>query len=352
MNKINILEFSHQRGFGGTDKDSQLMMQFYDREKFNVFACSYVGGPRAQWIEDNNIPNIITQTDAELVNWIKSQKIDVAHLYRGGWREDRDIWILKKAEVPIIIERNCFGKFDSGPGRQSIDKHVFCSNTSHKIYKTGSREFYDSSKCTVIYCPTDNSRFDKVNIDYSSLIFGRYSRKANEKWHEINIRSLPFIKKEVPEAKFYAIGIPDDYKELAKNLDVLDMIVEFNPPIDEGLIEFIGKISVFAHSSSIGESFGNTIAEAMAAGLPVVTHEGGDSAQAEIVTDGYNGFVVHPDDIKGYADRIIFLMQNPDQKEIMGKLGKERSKNHFDAKFIVKQFENLYIEQYKLKFGK
>ncbi len=136
---------------------------------------------------------------------------------------------------------------------------------------------------------------------------------------------------------------------MAKSLNVLDMIVEFDPPSDEGVVDFLSKISIFTHSSSIGESFGNTIAEAMAAGLPIITHEGGDSAQAEIVTDGYNGYVVDVNDSAAYANKVIYLLQNPDQKEIMGKLGKDRSINHFDIRVIVKRFEDLYIEQMNLK---
>src|ERR1700722_18509626 len=129
-NRLNLLEFSHQRDYGGTDKHSELMMKYYDRNKFNVFACSYVGGPRVQWIEDHNIPNCVSQNDLELVEWIKSRKIDVAHLYRGGWPEPRDLNLLKMANVPVIIEQNCFARFDDSGGSLDIAAHVFCSKVS------------------------------------------------------------------------------------------------------------------------------------------------------------------------------------------------------------------------------
>ncbi len=133
MTKLNILEFSHQRDYGGTDKHSELMMKYYDKNKFNVFACSYSGGPRVPWIENHNIDNCVSQNDRELARWIKSRKIDVVHLYRGGWPEPRDLELLKWAGVPVIIEQNCFARFDDSGGSLDISAHIFCSKVSKAI---------------------------------------------------------------------------------------------------------------------------------------------------------------------------------------------------------------------------
>ena len=49
------------------------------------------------------------------------------------------------------------------------------------------------------------------------------------------------------------------------------MVIEQGPFKDNvEQIQFLNQISVFAHSSQIGESFGNTIAESMAAGLATI----------------------------------------------------------------------------------
>lgn len=349
MRKIRVLEFPHQRDWGGTDKNSQLMMQHYDREKFEVFAASYVGGPRVQWIHDQGIPNFVSDNDAQMAAWIREQNIDVALFYRMGQYEPRDIRVLKQAGVPILIERNCFGMFDHSNDRHAINKHVVCSRVSVDIYKQRSGQGYDPNKVTYIYCPVDVPVFGQAKIDYTSHNFGRYSRKDTGKWHTVNITSLPLIREVVHDAKFYVIGLPDEYRELARKLGVLDMIVESEPTDDANLVNFINQISVFAHSSGCGESFGNTLAEAMAAGLPIVTHPGWDSAQTELVTDGFNGLVADVNDPRDYAAKVIKLLLDPSLKKQMGKNGRERAQAEgwFNVKSVVKQFEDIYIEEFK-----
>ncbi len=352
MKKLNILEFSHQRELGGTDKHSQLMMTYCDKDKFNMFAASYFGGPRAQWITDNNIPNFISNQVKDMIDWIKSQNIDVVHFYRGGGAEPIDIHVFKEAGIPVLIEQNCFAKLDDSADRAKIDIHVVNSSTSEDIYKARAGEHYDANKVRMIYVPIENDKFNKVKIDYQSQIFGRYSRADANKWHPVNIRCLPHIHHHLPEAKFYVIGLPDTYRDAIKTLNLTDMVVEFPATSDDGLLDFMSKISVFTHAATIGESFGNVIAESMAAGLPIVTHTGGDGAQAELVSNDYNGYVLNDiEDERKYANKIIRLLKNPNLKEEMGQAGRQRSRQCFDAKRVVKEFEDLYIEQYKLKFG-
>ena len=72
--------------------------------------------------------------------------------------------------------------------------------------------------------------------------------------------------------------------------------MEFLPPVgtDAELAAFYGSLDALAHANDTGESFGLVIAEAMACGLPVVTHPcpgERDNAQLDLVQDGVTGFV-------------------------------------------------------------
>jgi glycosyltransferase involved in cell wall biosynthesis len=84
----------------------------------------------------------------------------------------------------------------------------------------------------------------------------------------------------------------------------------------------------------------------MASGLPVVTHTGGDGAQAELVTDQYNGFVVDPRHIRSYAARVIQLLNDPGLKKQMGDRGKSRVKEWFSVSRIVRQVEEVFTDLY------
>ena len=68
---------------------------------------------------------------------------------------------------------------------------------------------------------------------------------------------------------------------------------------------------------------GLVLLEAMAAGLPVVTLDGGGNR--DLVIDGKNGYLIEKQDPKEFADRILEIYQN-----------KEMS--HFNAEY-AKQFD-------------
>jgi len=71
------------------------------------------------------------------------------------------------------------------------------------------------------------------------------------------------------------------------------------------------------------ESFGLVLAEAMAAGRPVVASRVG--AIPEVVVDGSTGLLIPPDDTTACADAIVSLLGNTDRMREMGRKGQERA---------------------------
>ena len=344
--KINILEFSNQWGLGGTEKSAQLFIQYIDKSIFNIFVAGWAGGERLKFVEQFAEDKLISENPAQLIEWIKSKKIDLVHFHRGGSEESKAIEVFTAAGVNCLIEHNIFGQYDSGPDESKINKHIFVSNIQKELYKIRAGVHYDESKAVVLYNPIEADKFKKASrIDYSKPIFGRHSRVDPCKWHPLNVLILPRIKRAVPEAKFHVIGLPGNYRDAINNLGCMDMVVEFPVTVDENEIKnFLNGITVFTHGSEIGESFGMGIAEAMAIGLPVVTHFGGDSAQAELVTDGFNGFISKQDDIDRYADNVIELLLNPHTKLELGLNGQNRALQRFEASQQAAALQIIFIE--------
>ncbi len=350
--KIKILEFSNQWSLGGTEKTAQLFIENLPKDKYEIYAAGWRGGDRLEFVEKAAKETFINEDPAKMTEWVKSKNIDIVHFHRMGDPDPKLVNTFLNAGVPILVEHNIFAHFDSTVDRTKIAKHIFVSHAQVEIYKQRAGMLFEESKCISIYNPVNTEEFDAYewNRDTNKKIFGRYSRKHTGKWHPINVECLPYIKKELPEAEFHVIGLPDEYKERIKQLDCMDMVREFPTTLSTTeLCDFLNGINVFTHGSIYGESFGISIAEAMASGLPVVTHSGGDSAQAELVTNDFNGYVTDPNDVQKYASRVVGLLRSPAKCEKFGDRGRTRTKEWFDVNLIITQLDELFTRLYKEK---
>jgi glycosyltransferase involved in cell wall biosynthesis len=142
------------------------------------------------------------------------------------------------------------------------------------------------------------------------------------------------------------IGATPDFLDFVRGHD-LGQNVECLPsePRDEGLADFFGRMSLLAHANDTGESFGMAIAEAMAAGLPVVTHPAvgnRDNAQLELVEHGVTGLVAAT--VEDYAQAVLWLWRHPEEARRMGAAGREKAARLYRAQEIARQLEGMYDE--------
>ena len=84
----------------------------------------------------------------------------------------------------------------------------------------------------------------------------------------------------------------------------------------------IPKAEVYAYSSDY-EGFPNSLLEAMAMGMPVVSTDCPPGGPAMIIRDGENGFLVPVKDRDALADRICRLIED---KELRARFSKEAAK--------------------------
>jgi glycosyltransferase involved in cell wall biosynthesis len=114
-------------------------------------------------------------------------------------------------------------------------------------------------------------------------------------------------------------------------------------------IQFLGRqkdIERIASSFSIGvlasftEGISNSIMEYMALAKPVVATD--CTGSRELVLDGETGFLVPPQDPLALAERIAYLLDNPDDALRMGQAGKRHIEKHFSLKTMVDKTVDIY----------
>lgn len=105
------------------------------------------------------------------------------------------------------------------------------------------------------------------------------------------------------------------------------------------LIDIYRRAAIFV-MPSFYESFGISILEAMAFGLPVIATRAGGIP--EVVEDGRTGFLVSPGDPQALAEATIELLRSPDLRRQMGRAGRERVLAKFTVGHVASQMLAVY----------
>ena len=87
--------------------------------------------------------------------------------------------------------------------------------------------------------------------------------------------------------------------------------------------------------------------EAMAVGLPVVSTY--HSGIPELVKDGISGFLVPERDVDALAQKLGYLIENPDKWAEMGLAGREYVENFYDINKLNDQLVDTYQNLLKQK---
>jgi len=107
-----------------------------------------------------------------------------------------------------------------------------------------------------------------------------------------------------------------------------------------------GAMDIFVLPSK-AEACGRAIIEAMSCGLPVIGADSGGTP--EIIQDAVTGFLVKALDAGMLADKIAYLINNPDIAKKMGVAGRRRAEEHFNLEKNVRLTEDVYSKIIKAR---
>lgn len=106
------------------------------------------------------------------------------------------------------------------------------------------------------------------------------------------------------------------------------------------LIKLYSRADVFVAPSIWDEPLGLVILEAMACETPVVVTRKGGIPLA--VKDGKNGLFIRPRDSKDIAEKVNYLLDNPEIRLKMGRKAREIAVNKFSWDKIAQKFIHIY----------
>ena len=132
-------------------------------------------------------------------------------------------------------------------------------------------------------------------------------------------------------------GYADTLKSLAMELGLERHVILAGQRSDVPAL--MAAADIYAMPSRF-EPFGLVYLEAMAMELPVVALN--DGGTPEVVEDGRDGLLSHPDDVRSLADNLLRLVNEPHTRAEMGRHGRHRAQTFFTIDRMARGCESVY----------
>jgi len=229
------------------------------------------------------------------------------------------------------------------------DRVIAVSEATGRFHRTYN--FVRRTRLDVIHNFVDYRRFAAVDenkralvragfgVAPASLLIGSIADVIREKGLIHLVRALLPVRRVVPAARLLVVGgrsasYRAEIERAADQLGVASMITWAGWRSD--VADIMQALDVFV-LPSLEENFPLVIAEAMAAGLPVVaTAVGG---VPECVSAGETGVLVPPADADALADALIGLLRDASLRRRLGEAAQERVRRLFAPEVQVPRIE-------------
>ena len=191
-------------------------------------------------------------------------------------------------------------------------------------------------------------RFDLLGKRVILTVGGLVERKG----HDMVIKSLPQVLKEVPNAVYLIVGEGQELsrlKELVTALDLENCVLFVGRVGDDELPKYYNACDVFIMPSreitetGDAEGFGIVYLEANACGKPVIGGRAGGVPGA--ILDGVTGFLVNPLSAEEISEALIKLLQNNELAVKLGVNGRRRVEEELNWDIIANKVQQVYYQR-------
>jgi len=169
-----------------------------------------------------------------------------------------------------------------------------------------------------------------ISSDEKLLLFSSHVTK--QKGLHIAIKALSLIAGKREKMKLMVVGggeYLEDAKKLAKELGLGRNIIFTGYISREDIPRYINAADIFIFPTIRQEGLPFALIEAMACEKPVIASRIG--GVPSVISDGEDGLMVSPGDVKDLAEKTLYLLSNP---HIAGKLA-SRARKKVEDKFSV-----------------
>lgn len=168
---------------------------------------------------------------------------------------------------------------------------------------------------------------------------GRFSEPR--KGLGILLEALPTIARIFPHVRILIAGPGEGIEAMQSVNPALRNNLQFLGRIDDReKASFLKSLDLYVAPNTGGESFGIILAEAMAAGAPIVASD--IPAFKQLLGNGEFGALFENENPASLAEQIIDLLRNNDRREHLRRQGLERAQR-FDWSQVSDEIMNVYL---------
>lgn len=254
----------------------------------------------------------------------------VAFAHRANFRA---LMAAGNSKIPVVISIriNPIGYYDAFSDHVQI-RWLF-PKAAGCVYQTQEQKDYfkpylqDNSR--IIMNPINPKYFGVKHPEVKEKAVVHHARLVDFKNQPMLVRAFLKVHEKHPDyvLRIYGPDSLDGTKEILENLinknNASDFIFLMGPSND--LEKEIPKGEVYAYSSDY-EGMPNSLLEAMAMGMPVVSTDCPCGGPRAVIEDGVNGFLIPVGDEDALADRICRLIEDKELARSFGERAKEIEK--------------------------
>lgn len=177
------------------------------------------------------------------------------------------------------------------------------------------------------------------------LTIGRLTEK---KGHEYAIKAIAKLLPNHPNIEYLIAGdgpLRDKLTSLVMELGLSEKVRFLGALEQNEIIKRYKQAHIFllpSVTASDGDQEGIPVVlmEASAVGLPIVSSD--HTGIPELLREGQSGFIVPEKDVEALAEKMGYLVENPQIWPDMGRCGREFVEKHYDIKILNKKLVQIY----------
>ncbi len=187
----------------------------------------------------------------------------------------------------------------------------------------------------------DQLRKVKPENKSENVVFGIVGLLHPKKGQEDAIRAFNSVIKQYPDSRLLIVGLGDQrpLRKLVKELELSEN-VEFRGHISDPFEAFL-EMDVCLMCSRM-EGLGRVTIEAMASNIPVIGYKEGGTI--ELIQEYITG-LFYESDYNHLAKKMIYLIENKEQRIKMGNKGREVFEQKYTSEIYAKNFMEI-LENY------